>query len=80
MNKVESVAKGENARFDYFFLLSLCFQKTTAVEVSKSVCIWESVIDMNCSTRKPTLWTLCNVSAQANPSRHIPSQVDRGIE
>ena len=42
--KVENiVAKGELARFVQFILLSYCFQKSFAVDASKSVYKWERV-------------------------------------
>ena len=44
MKKVENiVAKGEIACFEQFFLLSQCFQKLSAAEVSKSLYMWERV-------------------------------------
>ena len=37
------MARGENAHFEQFPLLSQCFQKSTAAEASESVYMWEWV-------------------------------------
>ena len=37
------VANGEIARFEQFLLLSQCFQKSTDVEASECVYMWERV-------------------------------------
>ena len=40
LNRVETiVAKGEIACYEQFLLLSQCFQKSSAAEASKSVCM-----------------------------------------
>ena len=42
--KVEnSLTKGEIARYEQFLLLSECFQKASASEVSENVFMWEKV-------------------------------------
>ena len=37
------MARGENANFEQFPLLSQCFQKSTAAAASESVFMWEWV-------------------------------------
>ena len=41
--KFKKLAKGEIARFEQFLLLSQCFQKLSAAEVSESVYMWEGL-------------------------------------
>ena len=43
LNRVENIAtKGELAHYEqFFFILSQCFQKSPAIEVSKCVCMRE---------------------------------------
>ena len=44
LNKVDNiVAKGETDNFEQFILLPQCFQKSSALEVHISVCMWERV-------------------------------------
>ena len=38
-----TVGKGEIARYEQFLLFALCFQKTSFLEVSKGVVVWEWV-------------------------------------
>ena len=49
LKRVENiVVKGEIARFGQFFLLSQCYQKSSAAEASESIYMWERVKKLLC--------------------------------
>ena len=51
-----SLAKGEIARFEQILLLSQCFQKSSAADVSKCVYRWERVKSIMNSTIQIDNW------------------------